>query len=192
MSDDSLALGRERLPSVVIRRRRGADIVPLGVLLLAQQLDTQYPFRDPLPIPVEDFLHAKDAVGAWTAEIDGHPIGHVCRTGALAGFSDAAAMNDTCARAHGCGEDELAWVSTLFVGASVRGAGVGRALLTTVVANMSDDKVRPCLEVLPNHPAALALYEATGWKTVMKIRPRWLIAATGDTGPDVHVMVLLQ
>lgn len=156
---------------------------------MAQQADTRYPFRDPLPIPVEDFLHSSDAVAAWTAESDGRPVGHVCRTGPASGFPDAAAMNEACARAHGCGEESLAWVSTLFVGAEVRGAGVGRALLATVVANMRADDVRPCLEVLPTHPAALALYLSAGWQTVLRLRPQWLAEAAGDLGPDVHVMV---
>lgn len=157
---------------------------------MAQQADTHYPFRDPLPVPVEDFLHAEDSVAAWTADCDGRPVGHVCRTGFAHGFPDAPAMNEACARAHGCGEDALAWVSTLFVGAQARGAGVGRALLATVVASMRADNVRPCLEVLPAHPAALSLYLSAGWQTVLTVRPWWLVEAAGDSGPDVHVMVL--
>ena len=190
MSEDAFAEKRGGLSSVFIRSRRSADIIPLGKILMAQQTDTRYPFRDPLPVPVEDFLHSKDAAAAWTAERDGRPVGHVCRTAPASGFPDATAMNEACARAHGCGEDALAWVSTLFVGREARGAGVGRALLATVVANMRADHVRPCLEVLPTHPAALALYVSTGWQTVMKLRPQWLVEATGDSGPDVHVMVL--
>ena len=54
-------------------------------MLLARQHLTRYPFRDPLPFPVERFLHAEDAVVAWTAEVDGRPAGHVCRTAAPRG-----------------------------------------------------------------------------------------------------------
>ena len=190
VSDDTSAARRGGPSSGFIRPRRSADISRLGEVLLAQQADTRYPFRDPLPISVEDFLHCNDAVAAWTAEREGRPVGHVCRTGPASGFPDAAAMNDACARAHGCDEDALAWVSSLFVGAEGRRAGVGRALLATVVANMRADDVRACLEVLPTHPAALALYVSTGWQTVLKLRPQWLVEAAGDSGPDVHVMVL--
>lgn len=52
---------------VTIRRRRPCDIPELVDVLLAQQPETRYPFKDPLPIPVEDFLHASDATKAWTA-----------------------------------------------------------------------------------------------------------------------------
>ncbi len=159
-------------------------------VLAAQQPGSRYPYRDPLPFPVERFLHADDAVAAWTAELDGRPAGHVCRVASPRGFPDAEAMNEACASAHGCGVAELGWVATLFVGLDARGRGVGRALLDTVVADIRGAGLRPCLEVLPVHPAALSLYESAGWREVLRIRPAWLRAAAGDEGPDVRVMVL--
>jgi GNAT superfamily N-acetyltransferase len=159
-------------------------------VLAAQQPETRYPFRDPLPVPVEQFLHAEDAAAAWTAEVDGRPIGHVCRTGPAAGFPDAAALNDACARAHDCEVADLAWVSTLFVDSGVRGHGVGRLLLDTVVADIRATGLRPCLEVLPVHPAALALYRRAGWTEVLRLRPEWLREEAGDDGPDVLVLTL--
>jgi GNAT superfamily N-acetyltransferase len=117
-------------------------------------------------------------------------VGHVCRVGPPRGFPDAAAMNEACARAHGCGVAELGWVATLFVGLEARGRGVGRRLLDTVVADVRGAGLRPCLEVLPVHAAALSLYESTGWRDVLRIRPAWLRAAVGEAGPDVRVMVL--
>ena len=159
-------------------------------MLLAQQPLTRYPFRDPLPIPVAHFLHAHDAVAAWTAELDGRPVGHACRLGPPRGSADAEAMNGAAARAHGCPVDQLGWVSSLFVGLGARGLGLGRTLLHTVVRDIRDAGLRPCLEVLPVHAAALALYESTGWREVRRIRPAWLRDAAGDDGPDVRVMVL--
>lgn len=131
-------------------------------------------------------------MAAWTAEVDGRPVGHVCRTPPAAGFPDADALNEACASAHGCRTDQLGWVSSLFVDASLRGHGVGRLLLDTVVADLRAAGLRPCLEVLPVHPAALSLYRRAGWTAVLTLRPAWLREAAGDQGPDVVVMTLLD
>ncbi|MDQ6526108.1 GNAT family N-acetyltransferase [Nocardioides sp. LHD-245] len=175
---------------VRVRRRRADDLPALAEVLLAQQPMTRYPFRDPLPMPVEQFLHADDALSAWTAELGGRPVGHVCRTGPAAGFHDAAALNDACADAHGCPVDALGWVSTLFVGADARGRGLGELLLDAIVGDIRAAGLRPCLEVLPMRPAALALYRRSGWTEVLTLRPAWLREAAGEEGPDVVVMVL--
>ena len=174
---------------VEIRPRRPADIPSLTEVLFAQQPESRYPFRDPLPIPIEQFLHVDDAVAAWTAELAGRPVGHVCRTGPVAGFPDADELNRVCAEAHGCSIDDLSWVTSLFVAREARGWGIGRALLATVVDDIRTAGARPCLEVLPVHPAAMSLYLATGWREVRRLRPAWLREAAGDEGPDVAVMV---
>ncbi len=161
-------------------------------MLREQQPATRYPFRDPLPVSVETFLHAEDALAAWTAEVDGRPVGHVCRTGPPSGFTDATTLNEACARAHGCEVAELGWVNTLFVGSDMRGRGIGRLLLDTVVADIQATGLRPCLEVLPVHPAALALYRGSGWSEVLSLRPDWLRHVSGDDGPDVVVMALID
>lgn len=176
--------------AVTVRPREEADLPLLTALLLAQQPGTRYPFRDPLPVPVEEFLHSHDAVAAWTAELDGHPVGQVCRMGPARGFPAAALLNDTCADAHHCDPNDLAWVSTLFVAAEARGLGIGRQLMRVVVDDIRRDGRHPCLEVLPTHPAALSLYLSMGWQIVHRFRPRWLTEAAGQHGPDVHVMTL--
>ena len=174
---------------VRIRPRRPDDVPALVAVLMGQQQLTRYPFRDPLPVPPEEFLHADDALGAWTAEVDGRAVGHVCRVGSPRG-PHAASMNEACARAHGCGVDELSWVSTLFVDPTARGLGIGRALVGTVVDDIRAADLRPCLEVLPVHSAALALYEADGWQEVLRLRPDWLRTVDGEVPPDVRVLVL--
>jgi GNAT superfamily N-acetyltransferase len=171
--------------SVVVRPRRPADLPALADVLLGQQALTRYPFRDPLPIPVEEFLHADDALAAWTAVADDTVVGHVCRTG-----PGLASLDEPAAAAHGCAVSSLGWVSTLFLDPATRGLGVGRLLLATVVADLRAHGLRPCLEVLSVHPAAAGLYAATGWREVARIRPDWLRRAAGDDGPDVAVMVL--
>jgi GNAT superfamily N-acetyltransferase len=175
---------------VRIRTRRPDDFPLLAQVLLSQQPLTRYPFRNPLPMPVERFLHADDARDAWTAEIDGRPVGHVCRVAPPSGHPEAEEMNDACARAHRCSVDDLGWVATLFVDPAARGLGVGRALLHTAVTGIRAAGLRPCLEVLPVHAAALAMYESGGWREVLRVRPAWLRAAAGDEVADVRVLVL--
>jgi GNAT superfamily N-acetyltransferase len=177
-------------PPPIIRRRRPEDLPGLGRDLLEQQPRSRYPFRNPLPVSTDVFLHAEDALGAFVAEIDGDVVGHVGRTGPAHGFPDAARMNEACARVHGCAAEELSFVSSLFTAERGRGYGVGRALLEAIVADMREAGHRPCLEVLPHHDGARQLYLSTGWRDVLTIRPPWLTAVVGDEGPDVLVMVL--
>jgi GNAT superfamily N-acetyltransferase len=177
------------VPEPVVRPRRPADLPVLASALIKQQPETRYPFRDPLPVPVEEFMHAHDAAAAWTAELGGRPVGHVCRTAGTRALGTAQVLQEVCARAHDCDPDELAWVSTLFVAAPARGLGIGRLLLDAVVADAEAHGLRPCLEVLPVHPGAMALYLASGWRVVHRLRPEWLREAAGEEGPDVHVLV---
>ncbi len=173
-----------------VRTRESADVPALAAALLAQQSATRYPFRDPLPVPVEEFLHAHDAEKAWTAELGGRPAGHVCRVRSARSTPAAEVLNEICAGAHGCDQSELTWVSTLFVAAEARGLGVGRLLMRAVIEDARSDSKRLCLEVLPTHPGAMTLYLTTGWRVVHRLRPDWLHAAVGEEGPDVHVMIL--
>jgi GNAT superfamily N-acetyltransferase len=177
--------------AVTIRARRRDDLPVLGDLLLEQQPSSGYPLRDPLPFPVEKFLHRDDADAAWVAELAGRPVGHVCRTRARPG-DDASVESDACARAHVCPVEDLGWVSSLFVGLEGRGLGIGRRLLEAVVADLRRAGLRPCLEVVPVHDVALRLYTASGWQEVARVRPPWLQETLGDQGPDVRVMVLLE
>ncbi|MGN0064233.1 MAG: GNAT family N-acetyltransferase [Nocardioides sp.] len=178
------------MSDLVMRRRVPSDLDPLAEVLFAQQPRSRYPFRDPLPIPVRDFLHADDAGGAWTAALDGHPVGHGSWTAPSGGSADADAVNAACAEAYGCEVAQLAWVGALFVGEQARGLGAGRHLLDAAVTDIRAHGLHPCLEVLAVHPAAHTLYVASGWHEVMTFRPAWLRAAAGDEAPDVRVMVL--
>jgi GNAT superfamily N-acetyltransferase len=173
-----------------IRTRRPDDVLELSQVLLTQQPLTRYPFRNPLPMPVERFLHADDARDAWTAEVAGRAVGHVCRVAPPRGYPEAEQMNEACARAHGCGVEDLGWVATLFVDPTVRRLGVGRALLRAAVTGIRSAGLRPCLEVLPVHAAAPAMYESAGWREVLRVRPAWLRACADDDVPDVRVLVL--
>lgn len=176
------------MTAMVVRPRRREDLPALAEALREQQPISRYPVRDPLPMPVEDFLRADDALGAWTAELDGRPVGQICWVGP---GDDTDGVNRACAELHGCAVGDLAWVSAFFVGLPARRTGVGRRLLATAVADMAARGRRPCLEVLALHPAARRLYDATGWREVVRTRPDWLREAVGEDGPDVVVMGLV-
>ena len=172
--------------SVEIRARTPADLPALVDLLWDQQPESSYPLRNPLPMPTTAFLHADDAEAAWVATVDGRPAGHVCRT---TGHPDPA-VERACADAHGCAVEQLGWVSSLYVGRTARGLGLGRRLLDTVVVDLRAAGRRPCLEVYPARPAAMALYTSDGWREAMRTRPEWLRAVRGDEGPDARALVL--
>ena len=137
---------RVSLNEVRLRARTADDIPVLAAFLLEQQAESRYPFRDPLPVPIEEFLHADDALGAWVAEVDGVPVGHVCRVGPAKGCSDADNLNSVCAVAYGCNPGDLTWVSALFVARGARGRGLGRRLLQRVVVDANRNGQHPCLE----------------------------------------------
>lgn len=173
--------------ALVIRPRRPEDVPVLVEVLLAQQPLTRYPVRNPLPFPVEDFLHARDAQAAWVAQIDGRVVGHVCWT---SGPDPTTAAVTACARAHHCDVSELGWVSALFVALGAGGQGVGRRLLATAVDAIRGSDRRPCLEVVDLNPVAGRLYRSTGWVEVLRTRPEWLAGAVADPEVGESIMVL--
>ncbi|QCR18742.1 GNAT family N-acetyltransferase [Agrococcus sp. SGAir0287] len=186
-----------RTQDATIRRRRDEDVAPLVDVLWAQQPQTRYPVRDSLPFPVEEFLHAHDAAGAWTVELDGRALGHACWVPTVAASDDRGVdptgrlttAAEACAAAHGCGVDELAWVSSLFLAPELRGMGLASRLLATVVADVQGAGRHPCLEVVDLNPAALRRYRADGWREVLRAHPAWLRAATGDATLGTTTMV---
>jgi len=190
-----------RRGAATIRPRVVADVSPLVDLLWAQQPATRYPVRDSLPFPVEDFLHVHDAAAAWTAELDGRVVGHACwlrtppsaaaQRGVETSTGATRTAAEACASAHGCDEDELAWVSALFVDPAARGHGLGPRLLATLVAGIRDAGLHPCLEVVDLNPAALRRYRSDGWLEVLRATPEWLTAATDDPSLGTTTMVLL-
>ncbi len=168
-------------PTVTIRDRTPADLPALAQVLAAQQPHSHYPMRWPLPYPVEDFIARPDEVRAWTATLDGRPVGHVAtaRVG-----SDAAA--DPWAAALRQPVERLRALSVLFVDHEVTGSGVGRLLHDTAVAAIRAEGCRPVLDVVAGHSPAVEVYEHLGWRTVGRARPAWL----PEGAPPVLLMEL--
>jgi hypothetical protein len=64
-------------PDVAIRGRRPEDLPRLVEILAAQQPASRYPFRWPLPFPVEEFVVRSHEEAGWVALVDGRLVGHV-------------------------------------------------------------------------------------------------------------------
>lgn len=173
-----------------MRPRRVDDLPALSEALLEQQPQTRYPVRNPLPFPISEFLHYDDAVAAWTATADGTPIGHIATTQSHAALNGGEELQQACAAAHGCAVEELVWLSAFFVSSAARRLGIGRELLRTAVDSILDSGHHPCLEVVPAFPAALRIYESTGWTQVLRTRPEWLDTAPDSDDLEVVVMIL--
>lgn len=171
---------RDRL---IVRARSDTDIPTLCAVLAAQQQDSGYPLRWPLPFPVEEFVARDSEEQAWVAEVDGRPVGHV----AIVGIVE---RNDGIARcwteAAGVGIDELACVSVLFVDRDVQGQGIGGVLLATAVAWARGRGRVPVLDVVQRDGVAAEVYRHSGWQEVGQARPAWL----RDAEPPVLLMML--
>lgn len=174
----------------VVRPRLAEDLPALAEALIEQQPLTRYPLRNPLPFPISDFLHFGDAIDAWTATVGGNPVGHIATTATRTGANGDDELERACAAAHGCDVADLVWLTAFFVGSTARRTGLGRTLLRTAVDRAQDSGRHLCLEVLPTFPAALKLYESTGWTEVLRTVPDWLAGAPDTDGFEVVVMVL--
>ncbi len=165
-------------PDEAIRPRTPADLPTLVTILAAQQPASRYPFRWPLPFPVEDFIVRAHEEAAWVALVDGRVVGHV-GVGRVEGeLADAfvAAAARPAAR--------LALVSVLFVSPETQGVGIGGRLLDTAVAWARDRQRLPVLDVVASHGAARAVYQRHGWEVVGRARTSWL--------PDAEEPLLLM
>ena len=96
-------------------------------VLAEQQPTSRYPFRWPLPFPVEQFIVREAEKASWVAEIDDRPVGHVSVGRPRGDLAESEFLRIT-------GRTDVATVSVLFVATSTQGSGVGGRLLDTAVA----------------------------------------------------------
>ena len=166
---------------LVVRPREAGDLPALVEVLGAQRGASRYPLRWPLPFPAEEFIARPDDLAAWTALLDGRPVGH-----ASAQRATDEMVLPLWERGHGRPADRLGVLGTLFVDPGVRGRGLGRLLHDAAVAWLREHDLGPCLDVVPIHAPAQAMYAAAGWREVGRARPRWLPAAEPDVVAMVH------
>lgn len=171
-----------RVTVPTIRQRVEADVAAVGALIMRQQPLTRYPFRNPLPFPVEQFVVRPGELAAWVAEIDGVVVGHV----SVLDVTEHE-IGPQWSAAAGRPVRELAAVAVLVVDHELTGRGIGRALMDTCEAHLAGLGRTPVLEVLGGaHSRAAALYLARGWQVVGDAVPHWLPEGEGP----VHIMVL--
>lgn len=153
--------------SISLRNRHPDDLPALTAALAAQQPTSGYPHRWPLPFPVEEFIVRPDQDRAWVAVVDDVVAGHVA-VGRVAGeeaqpFLEATGHTDPY---------DLALVGVLFVDPSVKGQGVGGALIAEAVAWARAEQRLPVLDVLAG--PAVSVYLHLGWEPIGELRPAWL------------------
>jgi GNAT superfamily N-acetyltransferase len=150
---------------------------------------TRYPFRNPLPFPVAEFVARPGELAAWVAEVDGGHGGPGGRR--LAGHVSVLdvtghEVGPLWAAAVGRPVTELAAVSVLVVDHELTGRGIARALMDVCERHLAGLGRLPVLEVVGAHSRAAALYRARGWEVVGTAHPHWL-----PEGEDpVQLMVL--
>ena len=171
--------------TLVIRPRADTDLPALGRALVEQQADSGYPHRHPLPMAPEVFIARAATLAAWTAELDGEPVGHL----AILPVQDpSVSAEPELARlwsaGHGLPPERLGEIGVLFTASHVRGRGVGAALMRRGLDALADRGLAPCLDVVPTG-TAVDLYRRTGWREVGSTRPSWL----ADDAPDVVAMI---
>ncbi len=149
---------------------------------MRQQPLTRYPFRNPLPFPVEQFVARPGELAAWVAVLPGGTIaGHVSVldvTGHETGPRWAEAV--------GRRVEELAAVAVLVVDHELTGRGIARRLMDACESHLAAIGRVPVLEVVGAHSRAAALYRARGWEVVGTAHPGWLPAGE----EPVELMVL--
>ena len=120
---------------LVVRPRVAEDVPALCELVMRQQPLTQYPFRNPLPFPVEDFVVRPGELAAWVAELEpASPVGHV----SLCEVGDHH-LGPRWAEAVGRPVSDLAAVSVLVL------VGAGAITFVTVRQRYADAEALSCV-----------------------------------------------
>lgn len=158
-------------PGIELRERRDDDLPELEAVLAGQQPTSRYPFRWPLPFPAREFIVRDGELRSWVAVVEARVVGHVSVTAVQSDLLGTlwVAMTEQSAR-------DLACVSVLFVDPTVRGLGVGGALMNAAEQWIFATGRTAVLDVVQKHSAALEIYRHRGWREIGQARPEWLPA----------------
>lgn len=116
------------------------------------------------PEDLRSFIAVPSALAAWVAVHGGDVVGHV----ALHPGSSAAVI-DLAVEATGLSATRLGVVARLLVSPHVRRVGIGRSLLDVAAGHAAQLGLRPILDVVERHEAAVKLYEDSGWTRAGKV-----------------------
>jgi GNAT superfamily N-acetyltransferase len=164
--------------SVLLRERLESDRDACVEMARAVHERDRYPMY--LPSDLASFIFTPGALGAWVAEEDGEVAGHV----ALHSRSSPAVLA-LAQEATGLSRERLCVVARLLVSPRHRRRGIGRALLEAASDAALARRLRPVLDVVRDHEAAVAFYERSGWVRAGEVTVRW-----GDH-PEVQELVYL-
>ena len=142
----------------LIRERRDDDIPALAAALVEVHRLDGYPVEG-VESP-EAWLRLDNLLGAWTAEIDGRPVGHVALTEPGPGDDAARLWSEQT----GAPLDTIAVVARMFVAPSGRGHALGRRLTQAAMSAAEHADRRAVLDVMHKDHAAIHTYESLGWK----------------------------
>ncbi len=155
-----------------VRARVATDLG--GCRRLAEDVHTHDGYPVYVPEDLLSFIAAPDALAAWVAVEDGEVVGHVVlRPGTFGAVIDLA-MKKT-----GLPAARLGVVARLLVSPSARRLGIGRSLFEVAGSHAVQLGLRPILDVVDRHKAAIELYESSGWTRAGEV--------TVTFGPDVVI-----
>lgn len=154
----------------LLRPRRDEDLPALTRVLAAQQPHSGYPYVWPRPAPVAEFVVRAGELRAWTAELDGRPVGHL----SLTRVDAADPAGPLWAEVAGRPVADLVCVSALFVDHELWSRGIGTDLLREARTWARDHGRVCCLDVVPEHARALQVYRRAGWREAGTLQPGWL------------------
>jgi GNAT superfamily N-acetyltransferase len=155
------------MSDVLIRPRTDADLPALGQVLVEVHKRDGYPVEgvdDPIGWLVSDRL-----LGAWVAESDGRPVGHVVLSRPSSG-DDAVRL---WVEKAGADVSEVAVLGRMFVAPQGRGLKLGRHLTEAATAEARRRGLRAVLDVMAKDVAATHIYEALGWQLLGPITHRF-------------------
>ncbi|WP_286958656.1 GNAT family N-acetyltransferase [Arsenicicoccus sp. UBA7492] len=145
-------------PEAIIRPRRDDDLDELArILVQVHELDG-YPVEgvaDP-----HAWLTLTNPLGAWVAELNGKPVGHVALT-EPGSHDDAPRM---WSEQTGTPTERTAVLGRLFISPRARGLRLGRRLVGTAMDAATLANRVAVLDVMCKDRAAIRTYQAMGWK----------------------------
>ncbi|MEO6955811.1 MAG: GNAT family N-acetyltransferase [Antricoccus sp.] len=168
------------MPAIGIRPRETTDLAVLEEILGAQQPASRYPLRWPLRFPAGEFIVRPGERAALVAVVGEQVVGHVSVTEVQPDEMGAA-------WAAGVGRSitGISCLSVLFVDSTVRGRGVGRALMEAAESWIFNSGHAAVLDVVQQNCDALRMYRSRGWREIGFARPAWL----PQSEPPVILMV---
>ena len=145
---------------VRIHRRKDNQVAASVRLLGIVSSENGYPH--PRPASRRGWLTEEDLLDAWVAEQHGQIQGHVA-IARVDGDREAAMR---WREATGRPASELAGVSRFFVRSSVRGRGIGTALLETAVTEARERGLTPVAQLVSTSRSGVPLFDRAGWRMI--------------------------